>query len=61
MPKISSVVALVSGGASGLGEAVARRLVAGQARVVIAEHYPQDDLDEFTNAWADPKTRAALV
>ena len=37
MPKISSVVALVSGGASGLGEAVARRLVAGQARVVIAD------------------------
>ena len=37
MPKISSCVALVSGGASGLGEAVARRLVGGGARVVIAD------------------------
>jgi NAD(P)-dependent dehydrogenase (short-subunit alcohol dehydrogenase family) len=34
---IQSAIALVAGGASGLGEACARRLVAGGARVVIAD------------------------
>jgi NAD(P)-dependent dehydrogenase (short-subunit alcohol dehydrogenase family) len=35
--KIENAVAVVSGGASGLGEATVRRLVAGGARVVIAD------------------------
>jgi NAD(P)-dependent dehydrogenase (short-subunit alcohol dehydrogenase family) len=35
--KISDSVAIVSGGASGLGEATVRRFVAGGARVVIAD------------------------
>src|SRR5690606_13394633 len=35
--KLSSVSAVVSGGASGLGEATVRRLVAGGAQVVIAD------------------------
>ena len=35
--QVEGAVALVSGGASGLGEAVARRLIAGGARVVIAD------------------------
>jgi NAD(P)-dependent dehydrogenase (short-subunit alcohol dehydrogenase family) len=35
--KIQNAVAIVSGGASGLGEATVRRLVAGGARVVIAD------------------------
>ncbi len=35
--KIQDSVAMVSGGASGLGEATVRRLVAGGARVVIAD------------------------
>jgi NAD(P)-dependent dehydrogenase (short-subunit alcohol dehydrogenase family) len=35
--KIQQAVAIVSGGASGLGEATVRRLVAGGARVVIAD------------------------
>src|SRR5687767_7722545 len=35
--KIQGAVAIVSGGASGLGEATARRLAAGGARVVIAD------------------------
>jgi NAD(P)-dependent dehydrogenase (short-subunit alcohol dehydrogenase family) len=35
--KISNAVGIVSGGASGLGEATVRRLVAGGAKVVIAD------------------------
>ncbi|GBD14749.1 putative oxidoreductase [bacterium HR25] len=35
--KLSDAVALVTGGASGLGEATVRRLLAGGARVVIAD------------------------
>lgn len=48
MPTLTQQVALVTGGASGLGKAVAHRLAADGARVVITDR--QADLGQATAA-----------
>lgn len=50
MSRFEGKVALVTGGTSGIGEAVSRQLMAEGARVLVLSNVPQAELDQAANA-----------
>lgn len=61
MSRFTGKVALVTGGRSGIGQAIARRLAADGARVFTAQRGPDGEFEAIEADFADPASPAQVV
>lgn len=61
MSRFTGKVALVTGGRSGIGQAIARRLAADGARVFTAQRGPDGEFESIEADFADPASPAQVV
>ncbi|MCT8331599.1 SDR family NAD(P)-dependent oxidoreductase [Albidovulum sediminis] len=61
MERFRNKVALVTGGRSGIGRAIARRLESEGAKVFTAQRGKDDEFESISVDFADPSSAAALV